>query len=72
MRYWRHRKLERQGGGAIHKVLLLLLREELILLVGWAAVSRHERIHLVWFGEVITKRKWNWKQIPELKNTRRR
>lgn len=47
MGYRRHGKLERQAGHGIGEVLLFLLREELILLVGRAAVPRHEGIHSV-------------------------
>lgn len=45
--YRRHGKLEGQRGDDIGEVLLLLLREELILLVRRAAVPRHEGIHAV-------------------------
>lgn len=45
MRYRRHGKLEREGGCPIDELLLLLLRQELVLLVGWAAVPRDKGIH---------------------------
>ena len=45
MRYRRHGKPERKGGHGSGEVLLFLLREDLIVLVRWAAVPRHEGIH---------------------------
>ena len=45
VRYRRHGKPEREGGHGSGEVLLLLLREDLIVLVRRAAVPRHEGIH---------------------------
>lgn len=45
MRYRGHGKFERETGHGVGEVLLVLLREDLILLVGRAAVPRHEGIH---------------------------
>jgi hypothetical protein len=45
MCYRRHGKFERETGHPVGEVLLFLLREDLILLVGRAAVLRHEGIH---------------------------
>ncbi len=45
VRYRRHGKPERETGHGIGEVLLLLLREDLVLLVRRAAVPRHKGIH---------------------------
>jgi hypothetical protein len=41
MCYRRHGKLERETGRGVDEILLFLLREDLILLVRWAAVPSH-------------------------------
>lgn len=47
MSYRRHGEFERQTGHGIGEVLLLLLREQLVLLVGRAAVPCHEGVHFL-------------------------